>query len=46
MGNCETRNGGFVLFTALIVVLVLSVIETIVVSLVLDDSMQLNRAKA
>ena len=46
MGNCEARNGGFVLFTALIVVLVLSVIETIVVSLVLDDSMQLNRAKA
>lgn len=46
MGNCEARNGGFVLFAALIVVLVLSVVATIIVSLVLNDSMQLNRAEA
>jgi len=40
------RKKGFVLFTALIVVAVLSIISITVVTLVLNDSMQLNRAEA
>jgi type II secretory pathway component PulK len=46
MGNCRTRKKGFVLFTALIAVAVLSIISITVVTLVLNDSMQLNRAEA
>lgn len=46
MGNCRTRKKGFVLFTALIAVSVLSIISITVVTLVLNDSMQLNRAEA
>jgi type II secretory pathway component PulJ len=46
MGNCRTRKKGFVLFTALIAVSVLSIISITVVTLVLNDSMQLNRTEA
>lgn len=46
MGNCRMRKKGFVLFTALIAVAVLSIISITVVTLVLNDSMQLNRAEA
>ena len=37
MGNCRTRKKGFVLFTALIAVAVLSIISITVVTLVLND---------
>jgi len=40
------RQTGYVLFTALIVILVLSVLTTTVLTLVLNDSMQLNRTEA
>lgn len=40
------RQTGFALFTALIVILVLSVLTTTVLTLVLNDTMQLNRTEA
>ena len=40
------RQTGYVLFAALLVILVLSILTTTVLTLVLNDSMQLNRAEA
>jgi len=44
--NSKKRQTGYVLFAALLVILVLSILTTTVLTLVLNDSMQLNRAEA
>jgi len=44
--NSKQRQTCYVLFTALLVILVLSILTTTVLTLVLNDSMQLNKAEA